>query len=133
MKFKAGDNIIVIENDVKGTITGVTYNSINQCDEYVVKWETLPYEQTFPVDECDPIWERAPLPPNPLLPWIPDFSAYRGLADWKMPALNYIPITITIGDKITVQCNGHHTWKVYDSGFRRFEYCQHCNEERHEN
>lgn len=27
---------------------------------------------------------------------------------------------------------GFHDWKIYDSGFRRFEYCAKCNLEKHD-
>lgn len=36
------------------------------------------------------------------------------------------------GDSSGGQCAGGCNWKIYDSGFTRFEYCTRCNKERPE-
>ncbi|MEZ0209212.1 MAG: hypothetical protein ACAH17_03505 [Candidatus Paceibacterota bacterium] len=36
----------------------------------------------------------------------------------------------SIGEKQSPECT--HDWKIYDSGFTRFEYCSKCNLEKSE-
>lgn len=44
---------------------------------------------------------------------------------WKKLAINPEPETKTSPCE-----RGEHDWKVYDSGFTRFEYCSICNKEQ---
>ena len=116
MKFKAGDSFRVIENNLIGKIVGISFNSVYQQEEYVVKWPNLSYEQTYPVDECDSIWELEPCPV---------VDVYM-----KLPtALNHIEIKIDMSGPVKVQCNGHHTW--VDIGFQfTKQVCKYCDVEK---
>ena len=109
MKFKIGDRFRVVKElaglERAGSIVGISFNSIYQRDEYIVRWDHLPFDHTYSPDECDPIWER-------IHPYI-QFDFDNG----KVPE--------------QIMCDIHgHDWKVYDSGFTRFEYCSRCEKER---
>ena len=116
MKFKAGDNFKVIDSGLLGKIVGTTWNSMHQCEEYIVKWSHHKYEETYPVDECDPIWELEPCPV------VNSFLTIQN-------AINSIPIEIKMDGPIKVQCNGFHTW--IDVGFHHSKFvCKYCDVKR---
>ncbi len=113
MKFQAGDSFEVKENSLKGTIKGICFNSILQCTDYVVQWEGRQTEETYPVDECDPIWELTS----------------RNIFIKVPQALDFIPITIDTSGPITVNCNGHHTWVEVGFHFTKM-VCKYCDVEQ---
>ena len=116
MKFKAGDNIRVIENNLLGKIVGISFNSINQCDEYVVKWPHHQYEESYPVDECDSIWALEPCPV---------VDTYI-----KLPKpIDFIQFDFKVTGPVKVECNGYHTW--IDVGFHHSKFvCKYCDVKR---
>ena len=63
MKFKQGDRFKVkdeySELGMTGTVTGTSFNSIYQRDEYVVLWDTNKLSpETYSMEECDRMWNH---------------------------------------------------------------------------
>lgn len=118
MKFKTGDNFRVIENGLLGEIMGISFNSIYQCEEYIVQWAHTPGKhETYPVDECDLIWELEPCPVVNVYVKLNkpvDFIEFKGIPTW-------------VGEN--KNCN--HEW--VDVGFHHSKIvCKHCPEVKHE-
>jgi hypothetical protein len=108
MKFKAGDNFKVIENGLLGQIVGTSFNSVFQQQEYVVKWPHHSYEESYPIDECDSIWELE-----------------------NCPVVNtYLTKPKDEVSKTLILCTAYgHEW--IDVGFQRTrEVCKVCNTEK---
>lgn len=123
MKFKVGDFIRVIRDSGAGTvgrIKGTSWNSIHQEEEYVMKWDHDPREYTYKPSDVDHLWEL-------------DNTPLRATMDYMLAEDSKIKLKTPNKTEFTNEmfCDVYnHDWKVYDSGFSRFEYCAKCNEER---
>lgn len=120
MKFKVGDRFKVKEEyselQMTGTVTGTSFNSIHQTDEYVVLWDTnRTVPETYSVDECDRMW-------NYECPVV-TIRASHGI-DFLVTN-----ITIDTVGPVKIQCNGHHQWVEVGFHFTK-EVCKHCDVER---
>jgi hypothetical protein len=123
MKFKAGDTIRVIENGLVGKIVGTSFNSMYQQQEYVVKWPGVPYEESYPIDECDSIWELEPCPVVNTL-----FTAAKAIIK-----INGTEVAYCNDIKVSVdapKCNGYdHTWVECGFHFTK-TVCKYCDFEK---
>lgn len=57
-KFNIGDRFKDKDSGNEGTIIEFSFNSINQEDEYVIKWDSFYSEFTYSVAEADSKWDK---------------------------------------------------------------------------
>lgn len=118
MKFKPGDRFYVKENGLKGMIVTTSFNSIHQVSEYIVLWESRSQEESYSIDDCDPLWEM-----DKQCPMVQAVTM-------RLPqALDSIPIIINTSGPIKVVCNGHHTWVEVGFHFTKM-VCKYCDTEQ---
>lgn len=140
MKFKVGDSFEVIDNGQIGQIcdilTKVELDIITGTPivthEYQVRWCGRTDYCQYRVEDCDPIWREKPnamgaMPPRATVPqpyWIQmmknSIAEIKGDTSWESKKTDH---------SANDNCSLNHDWKVYDSGFTRFEYCSRCNKE----
>lgn len=114
MKFQKHDIFRVSQNGLQGEIVDISFNSIHQENEYIVKWDHHGRYESYPTNECDPVWEL-----------VSRTSYIKG-----NQSIEFTPIEITMSNSVKVECNGYHTW--IDVGFHfTKEVCKHCNVEKH--
>jgi len=123
MKFQVGDRFKVkdefSELGMTGLISGTSFNSIYQRDEYVVRWDNSPLsENTYSTDECDRMWDHE----CPVV----GFRASQGI--------DFIPMSITIGGidytKEQIMCNAYnHDWVEVGFHFTK-TVCKRCDVEK---
>lgn len=121
MKFHPGDCFQSNDTKACGQVIRTSYNSMHRSSEYIVVWDHSPTkEHAYNSDDVDLVWEHLPqVSSGPYMIQLPR-------------AVDQINLNITI-DTSGARAGCGHSWKTYNSGFQCFEYCEHCNEEKHEN
>lgn len=98
---------------------------------YTLKWDHFNNDYNYMHEDVENEWELVSRtvfgdPSKMSGPVIP--KPKEDLFDALSYAVKYYN-SMNIGGEY-VECN--HSWKVYDSGFSRYEYCEHCNKKRDE-
>lgn len=138
MKFVPGDNFRVTENGLTGTVVRLSFNSVFQEHEYVVKWDHLPTkEECYSASDADLIWEKISLPvgncavmQNPIYPSqvtvTPDPNNPSQFTVHAKVPIPHINVNITM-DKISSYCDHEYV----DIGFRHTKLvCKKCDREK---
>lgn len=121
------DRIKVKENGFEGTIIKV-HTSIGPGYEetkYTVVWDHFPdKEGVYMADEIKDMWEKIGAIRDALDGWSTHLPEARDSAPFP-------PLKVDMGDgKVTVNCNGYHTWLKYEGFTESYEYCKYCTEKR---
>ncbi len=133
MSFQKGDRFRAKGTDATGLIESVSFNSIQQEQEYYVRWDHFPYKvHCYMADNVDDIWEKIAaqvgqlptgiLSNGPYVATLPD-SPKDGhqveIGRWGPPE----------EQKRDCDKNGHD-WAIYDSGFTIYDYCKVCDKKK---
>ena len=109
-KFQPGDRVEVIDQNSpifqsKGIIRSITFNSIFQDWEYIVKWAHKSTEEAFEAVGAENAWGH-------------DLAS-------EISGTNTLFKTEELRPESKKECN--HTWKWYNGFNESYEYCTVCD------